>query len=98
MKLMNRLGYIHHLGVTHGDFREPNVLNNNGVPFIVDFEHAGDHRCRYVREMAAWGSLKPYPSEFNCDELYDLGINLQVWMNSKSCIISFFMFAADLIL
>lgn len=87
MQLMNRLGYLHHFGVAHGDFREPNVLDNNGVPFIVDFEHAVDHDCGCARELVIWGDLTPYRSDFDCDKLYDFALEIGVWMSSTSYLI-----------
>lgn len=79
---MNRLGFMHHFGVAHGDVRELNVLDNNGVPFIVDFEHARDHQCHC--QKIDWGDLRPYRSEFGCDEIYDFALDIGSWMSSKS--------------
>lgn len=70
--------------MAHGDVRETNVLDNNGIPFIVNFDYAVDHHCHCVKEMLFWRDLAPSRADLDCDELYDLGTDLSIWRGSES--------------
>ncbi|KAJ7704453.1 hypothetical protein B0H17DRAFT_911747, partial [Mycena rosella] len=40
------LGTVHRWGVVHGDLRAENiVVADDGVASLIDFSHAGTHRC-----------------------------------------------------
>ncbi|KAA1473264.1 hypothetical protein DENSPDRAFT_266528 [Dentipellis sp. KUC8613] len=69
---------IHNAGVRHFDIRNRNVLDNGGLPTVIDFGEAEDHECE--REMDIIENIAaPMDSEFGCDELYQLCIDLRIW-------------------
>ncbi|KII89938.1 hypothetical protein PLICRDRAFT_40118 [Plicaturopsis crispa FD-325 SS-3] len=78
-KIIVRLGRIHDLHLSHGDFHEPNVLDDNGNPFIVGFERANDHGI-CDRDVLIPGQYCPTgPEEFGCKELYNVAAELGLW-------------------
>ncbi|KAA1473263.1 hypothetical protein DENSPDRAFT_266491 [Dentipellis sp. KUC8613] len=69
---------IHDAGVRHFDIRNRNVLNNKGFPVVIDFEEAEDHECERTMEIVE-NIPAPFDSQFGCDELHQLCIDLRLW-------------------
>ncbi|TFY71221.1 hypothetical protein EVG20_g1789 [Dentipellis fragilis] len=69
---------IHDAGVRHFDIRNRNVLDNKGFPMVIDFGEAEDHECECTMEIVE-NIPAPFDSQFGCDELHQLCIDLRIW-------------------
>lgn len=76
---MDQLLDLHEHGVQHNNFAERNVVvNKDGKPFIIDFEHADPHDCE--REMDVdEGVPAPNKFYFGCEEIYDYCFEYGIW-------------------
>ncbi|KAA1473268.1 hypothetical protein DENSPDRAFT_839719 [Dentipellis sp. KUC8613] len=73
---------IHDAGVRHFDIRNRNVLNNDGLPMIIDFGEAEDHECE--RQMGFTENVAaPGASDFGCTELFQSCVDLRIWKPGK---------------
>ncbi|RDB17089.1 hypothetical protein Hypma_001929 [Hypsizygus marmoreus] len=81
-EVIRKLDRLHKHGFAHGDFKESNVVNNNGVPFIIDLEHAKPHICKRAL-LIKKSSIQPTnAADLNCEELYYFIIDLPLWGTS----------------
>ncbi|KAA1473244.1 hypothetical protein DENSPDRAFT_851478 [Dentipellis sp. KUC8613] len=69
---------LHDAGVKYGDWDEENILDYEGLPMIIDLEHAELHDCKRVGEIVQ-GGLAPRIQDFQCNELYQLCEDLEYW-------------------
>ncbi|KAI0321048.1 hypothetical protein OF83DRAFT_1168813 [Amylostereum chailletii] len=69
---------IHKLGIVHNKLVEDNVLDYHGRPMIIDFAVSDDEKCG--KKMAICeGNLQPPFEDFNCEEIFLLCHDLQIW-------------------
>jgi hypothetical protein len=87
MDLVNNLVWLHEVGLRHCDISEDNVLDNDGLPFIIDLEHAVTHTCG-LKMSIQQGELRPRQSEFDCDELYILCDDTKIWSSGTALCLS----------
>ncbi|KAA1473262.1 hypothetical protein DENSPDRAFT_266522 [Dentipellis sp. KUC8613] len=76
--LICAMSAIYDAGIRHFDIRNRNVLNNNGLPVVIDFGEAEDHVCERTMEIVE-GVAAPMDYHFGCDELHQLCIDLRIW-------------------
>jgi len=78
-QLVQALARVHDAGVKHGDFRECNVVfTPNGVPVIIDFDHAELHHCQPTMPII-FHDPTPFREDFKCDELFEACQGISVW-------------------
>ncbi|KAL0955631.1 hypothetical protein HGRIS_001864 [Hohenbuehelia grisea] len=77
-KAMSYAYRLHWLGFEHGDLELRNILNKNGEPFLIDFEHAKPHKCG-VKLRVIMGEQNPGEIAFGCRELHRLSSQLLLW-------------------
>lgn len=66
-------------GVQHGDLAERNiVVNQEGRPFIIEFEHATAHTCKRTMNVDE-GVVCPDKLDFGCCEIYDFYFENGIW-------------------
>jgi hypothetical protein len=71
---------LHASGFAHHDVDGRNIMKNQDGKFIlVDLEHSRPHKCE-VRLQVLIGDFAPPESDFGCDELYNLAIELDFWL------------------
>ncbi|KAF8188087.1 hypothetical protein BJ912DRAFT_969157 [Pholiota molesta] len=71
---------LHASGFAHHDVDGRNIMKNQDGRFIlVDLEHSRPHKCE-VRLEVLIGDFAPPESDFGCDELYNLAIELDFWL------------------
>ncbi|KAI0066619.1 hypothetical protein BV25DRAFT_1912671 [Artomyces pyxidatus] len=75
---------IHRAGVAHCDVAERNILVKNGRPVVIDFGEAEEEECQCTMDMVP-GDYRPHEADFDCDELYELGMSLDIWQPSTIC-------------
>ncbi|KII85272.1 hypothetical protein PLICRDRAFT_57206 [Plicaturopsis crispa FD-325 SS-3] len=83
-KTLAKLARIHDLGLYHGDFHEPNVLDHNGEPLIIDFERTKNHDCD--RDIMTIGQYRPFQQDFGCIEIYRVIGEMELWRSPYFCI------------
>ncbi|TFY71216.1 hypothetical protein EVG20_g1790 [Dentipellis fragilis] len=76
--LICTMSAIHDAGIRHFDIRNQNVLNNNGLPVVIDFGEAEDHVCERTMEIVE-NVAAPMDYHFGYDELHQLCIDLRIW-------------------
>ena len=88
LDLIDALMLIHRAGIRHNDIRGPNVcfLADSG-PYIIDFEHAQRHTCRRALNVQE-GAIAPDQYDFQCDEIWELANDLEIWRPGMSCLFS----------
>ncbi|KAH9923110.1 hypothetical protein B0H21DRAFT_160626 [Amylocystis lapponica] len=70
---------VHLAGVQHGDFNVNNVVfSSRGMPFIIDFDRAEEHKCERGMKINIHG-VEPNREDFACDELFDACERLDLW-------------------
>ena len=85
MKVIEALRRIHATGVVHGDFDSRHVLVDGDKVRIVDFDHSFDeHECK--NDPVNPYEFAPARCNFDCDELYDLALNGDVWTPCKALV------------
>lgn len=76
---------IHQRGIQHCDFESYNmVVDNADNPtriIVVDFDQAELHECGRKLDIILY-HFAPDRVKFNCRELYDVTIQLDVWTDS----------------
>ncbi|GLB43051.1 hypothetical protein LshimejAT787_1205000 [Lyophyllum shimeji] len=71
---------LHVSGFAHRDVDGRNVVKDRDGKFVlVDLEHSRPHKCE-VRLRVLIGDFAPRESDFGCEELYDLAIELDFWL------------------
>lgn len=62
----------------HNDIEPRNVVLKDGMPLIIDLEHATDHDCHCSMDIYE-GAFRPDEYDFGCSELYDYVIDACIW-------------------
>jgi serine/threonine protein kinase len=70
---------IHDAGVVHNDIHPANILARDGKPVIIDFEHAEERVCKRDEDTIVRNAPAPTILDVNCDELFYLCANLDIW-------------------
>lgn len=92
--LLSQAYELHRAGIQHNDLKGSSVLFNandpfgNYGPFITDFAQASKHTCG-IRLPVVEGAIAPTRTDFGCDELWNLTLDLQLWRPGERCL-SFF--------
>lgn len=79
LDIVDHLLELHERGIQHGDFAEHNiVIDEDGKPFIVDFEHAETHECERTEDIIE-GAIAPDKWDFGCYEIFDFCYDHRIW-------------------
>ncbi|KAF5370463.1 hypothetical protein D9615_004183 [Tricholomella constricta] len=78
-KLVELFERLHiQLGIWHRDLYPFDVLNNDGVPFIIDFSNASLHKCE-ISVAIVEGEVEPSPRLIPCPEFSAFLDALDTW-------------------
>lgn len=82
-RLVQLVSLLHEdLNLEHGDIRESNVFDRDGMPMLIDFELTKEHKCMRKMEILFF-AIVPKRKEYGCDEMYDLMKNIGAWNPGK---------------
>lgn len=74
---------IHECGVQHNDIEPRNIVVKDGIPLIIDLEHASAHDCR-CKTIIYEGAYCPDEYDFGCSEIYQYARKACVWRPGTS--------------
>lgn len=79
--IFTALNAFHACGINHYDLHEGNIRldPDERTAWFIDFERSEKHRCRH--QLVCLGDEPPRREEFGCEELYDFGRVLRIWMH-----------------
>ncbi|RDB17268.1 hypothetical protein Hypma_001952 [Hypsizygus marmoreus] len=77
-ELMRKLNTLHRHGLKHGDFSERNVVNKDGIPFIIDLESVEPHKCER-QVLIKMGCARPNKGDVGCFEIQTFIGKLPIW-------------------
>ncbi|KAH9921922.1 hypothetical protein B0H21DRAFT_841884, partial [Amylocystis lapponica] len=78
--VMGCLTRVHSLGVQHNDFDERNIVvrAEDGYAFLIDFDHATDHKCLSDLKIN-FHEIEAPLGLFGCREVHTAGEMMVVW-------------------
>lgn len=62
----------------HNALMEGHFLDKNGGPIIIDLQCSTPHECERKMRVVV-GGVEPWKHEFDCEEVYDFAILLELW-------------------